>query len=89
MIKNTEKFVNGLPANNVLLYGDRGTGKSSTVKAIGNEYSESGLRIIEVSKKASYGFSCNNKTGKKTESANLSFLLMIYPLKIPKRVIPF
>ena len=51
VIKNTEKFVNGLPANNVLLYGDRGTGKSSTVKAIGNEYSESGLRIIEVSKK--------------------------------------
>jgi predicted AAA+ superfamily ATPase len=51
VIKNTEKFVNGFSANNVLLYGDRGTGKSSTVKAIGNEYSESGLRIIEVSKK--------------------------------------
>lgn len=51
VIKNTEKFVKGFSANNVLLYGDRGTGKSSTVKAIGNEYSESGLRIIEVSKK--------------------------------------
>lgn len=51
VIENTEKFVKGLPANNVLLYGDRGTGKSSTVKAIANEYRESGLRIIEIPRK--------------------------------------
>lgn len=48
VIENTEKFVRGLPANNVLLYGDRGTGKSSTVKAIANEYKDQGLRIIEI-----------------------------------------
>jgi predicted AAA+ superfamily ATPase len=51
VIENTEKFLKGLPANNVLLYGDRGTGKSSTVKAIVNEYREMGLRIIEIPRK--------------------------------------
>lgn len=47
---NTLCFIEGLPANNVLLYGDRGTGKSSTVHAVLNEYSGRGLRLIEVSK---------------------------------------
>lgn len=50
VIKNTEYFLKGLPANNVLLYGDRGTGKSSTVKAILNEYHTHGLRVIEIPK---------------------------------------
>ena len=47
---NTLHFLNGAPANNLLLYGARGTGKSSTVKAILNEYYEEGLRLIEVDK---------------------------------------
>lgn len=47
---NTEAFLKGIPANNVLLFGDAGTGKSSCVKAIVNEYYEQGLRIIEVYK---------------------------------------
>lgn len=51
VIDNTIQFINGYPANNVLLYGDRGTGKSSTVKALLNEYCEKGLRIIELPKK--------------------------------------
>lgn len=50
VIDNTESFVNGYPANNVLLYGDRGTGKSSTVHAVLNEYAPEGLRMIEISK---------------------------------------
>ena len=50
IINNTEHFLNGAPANNLLLYGSRGTGKSSTVKAILNEYYERGLRLIEVDK---------------------------------------
>lgn len=50
VIDNTESFVNGYPANNVLLYGDRGTGKSSTVHAVLNEYASEGLRMIEISK---------------------------------------
>ena len=50
VILNTIKFLQGYPANNVLLYGDRGTGKSSTVKAILNEYHDQGLRMIELPK---------------------------------------
>jgi predicted AAA+ superfamily ATPase len=45
---NTEAFIRGLPANNVLLYGDSGTGKSSSVKALINEYYDRGLRMIEI-----------------------------------------
>ncbi|MBO5495657.1 MAG: ATP-binding protein [Eubacterium sp.] len=52
VIENTEAFLTGVPANNVLLYGDRGTGKSATVHAILNEYSIRGLRMIEVPKSA-------------------------------------
>lgn len=50
VIENTLQFINGFPSNNVLLYGDRGTGKSSTVKAILNEYHTQGLRMLEVPK---------------------------------------
>lgn len=48
--RNTEQFVSGKPANNVLLTGSRGTGKSSLIKACLNEYSARGLRLIEVDK---------------------------------------
>ena len=48
--RNTLQFVNGQPANNVLLTGARGTGKSSLIKACLNEYSAQGLRLIEVDK---------------------------------------
>ena len=48
--RNTEHFVQGLPANNVLLTGARGTGKSSLIKACLNAYAGQGLRLIEVDK---------------------------------------
>ena len=48
--RNTLQFVQGLPANNVLLTGARGTGKSSLVRACLNEYAPQGLRLIEVDK---------------------------------------
>lgn len=48
--RNTEQFVSGKPANNVLLTGSRGTGKSSLIKACLNEYAAQGLRLIEVDK---------------------------------------
>ncbi|HTS52049.1 MAG TPA: ATP-binding protein [Burkholderiales bacterium] len=48
--QNTRQFVHGLPANNVLLTGARGTGKSSLVKALLNQYAAAGLRLIEVEK---------------------------------------
>lgn len=50
LIDNTEAFVSGRKANNCLLFGDAGTGKSSSIKAIANEYYGKGLRIIEVYK---------------------------------------
>ena len=46
--RNTRQFVQGLPANNVLLTGARGTGKSSLIKAVLNQYAAKGLRLIEV-----------------------------------------
>lgn len=50
LIENTEAFISGRAANNVLLYGDSGTGKSSSIKAVLNEYYDRGLRIIEIYK---------------------------------------
>lgn len=50
IVTNTQQFVAGLPANNVLLTGARGTGKSSLVKALLSEFSQQGLRLIEVDK---------------------------------------
>lgn len=50
LIDNTEAFLNGKPANNCLLFGDAGTGKSTCIKAILNQYYEKGLRIIEIYK---------------------------------------
>ena len=51
VVSNTLTLLKGKPAANVLLYGDAGTGKSSTVKAIINEYQSKGLRLIEISKR--------------------------------------
>lgn len=50
MIDNTRQFLAGLPANNALLWGSRGSGKSSLVKAILNRYASEGLRIVQVEK---------------------------------------
>lgn len=50
LIRNTERFLAGLPAHHALLYGQPGTGKSSTVKAVLNEYANEGLRLVEVKK---------------------------------------
>ncbi|AAR33548.1 ATP-binding protein [Geobacter sulfurreducens] len=50
MTNNTLQFLRGLPANNALLWGSRGTGKSSLVKALLNEYAAQGLRIVQVEK---------------------------------------
>jgi len=50
LLRNTQQFVNGLPANNALLWGARGTGKSTLIKAVFNEFVDRGLRLIEVEK---------------------------------------
>jgi predicted AAA+ superfamily ATPase len=50
VVSNTRRFIEGKPANNLLLYGDRGTGKSATVKAVCNEFAPQGLRLLELRK---------------------------------------
>ncbi len=50
LYRNTRQFMAGLPANNVLLWGARGTGKSSLIKAVLNAFSDKGLRLVEVEK---------------------------------------
>ncbi len=50
LMRNTQAFLHDKPANNVLLFGDRGTGKSSSIKAVGNEYYADGLRMVQVSR---------------------------------------
>lgn len=50
LLRNTEQFLRGLPSNHVLLYGERGTGKSSAVRGLLTRYAERGLRLVEVHK---------------------------------------
>lgn len=54
VIANTRALLEGNPANNVLLYGDAGTGKSSAIKAIANSFAPDGLRLVEVKKNQLY-----------------------------------
>ena len=72
LIDNTESFVNGKKANNVLLFGDAGTGKSSSIKAILNEYYPMGLRIIEVYK---HQFVHLSETIAKIKNRNYKFII--------------
>lgn len=74
VIENTLRFLEGYPANNILLYGDRGTGKSSTVKALANEYYKMGLRIVEVSKRRLMDFPL---IVRQLAGRNLKFILFI------------
>ncbi len=74
VIKNTEAFLRGAPANNVLLYGDRGTGKSSSVHALINRYKSDGLRLLEVPKAAIPDF---KRIITKLADVNFKFIIFI------------
>ena len=74
IIENTKQFLSGYNANNLLLYGQRGTGKSSTVKAIINEYYKEGLRLIEVDKDKLVDFT---KIIKILKNKNLKFIIFV------------
>ena len=77
LIDNTQAFVDGKAANNVLLYGDAGTGKSSSVKAVLNEYYDKGLRIIEVYK---HQFQCLSDIIEQIKDRNYKFIIYMYDL---------
>lgn len=72
LITNTEAFVQGRKANNCLLFGDAGTGKSSSIKAIANQYYEEGLRIIEIYK---HQFQALNEVIVQIKNRNYKFII--------------
>lgn len=72
LINNTEAFINGKPANNVLLYGEAGTGKSTSIKALTNAYYSQGLRVIEIYK---HEFKYLNKIISKVKNRAYKFIL--------------
>lgn len=74
LIDNTEAFVEGRVANNCLLYGDAGTGKSSCIKAIANQYFDRGLRIIEVYK---HQFQRLNDVIEQIKGRNYKFIICL------------
>ncbi|MDP4090997.1 MAG: ATP-binding protein [Bacillota bacterium] len=74
LTRNTEAFLNGAPANNVLLYGDRGTGKSSSIKALLNRYKGSGLRIIEITR---HNIDCFHLVLEEIKERGLHFIILL------------
>lgn len=74
VMNNTQDFLNGFEVNNMLLYGDRGTGKSSTIKAVFNALKSRGLRIVEISKDNLTNF---NMLTKLISQSTLKFIIFI------------
>jgi predicted AAA+ superfamily ATPase len=74
VLNNTQDFLNGYCVNNMLLYGDRGTGKSSTIKAVFNALKNQGLRIVEISKNNLTDF---NVLTKLISQSTLKFIIFI------------
>lgn len=72
LVENTEAFIEGREANNVLLFGDSGTGKSSSIKAVLNEYYGRGLRMIEVYK---HQFKCLSDVLEQIKDRNYKFIV--------------
>lgn len=72
LVDNTQAFVQGRKANNCLLYGDAGTGKSSSIKAIANAYYDQGLRIIEIYK---HQFQALNDVIAQIKNRNYKFII--------------
>ena len=72
IVENTEAFVAGRKANNALLFGDSGTGKSTTIKAIINEYYDQGLRMIEIYK---YQFQDLSQVISQIKNRNYRFII--------------
>ena len=74
LMENTERFVDGKTANNCLLYGDAGTGKSTSIKALMNRYYDRGLRVIEIYK---HQFKALNHVISRIKNRNYKFIIFM------------
>ena len=86
LIENTEAFVSGKAANNLLLYGDSGTGKSTSIKAIVNRYYDRGLRMIEIYK---HQFGCLSKIISEIKNRNYRFIIYMDDLSFEESEIEY
>ena len=86
LIENTEAFVNGKGANNLLLYGDSGTGKSTSIKAIVNQYYDRGLRMIEIYK---HQFGCLSRIISEVKNRNYRFIIYMDDLSFEESEIEY
>ena len=84
--QNTEAFVQGRGCNNMLLYGDAGTGKSTSVKAILNEYYDQGLRMIEIYK---HQFGLLSKVIARVKNRNYRFMIFIDDLSFEEHEVEY
>lgn len=86
LAKNTEAFLQGYNANNVLLYGESGTGKSTSIKAIANQYYEQGLRLIEIHK---HQFYLLNELIQLLKTRNYGFIIYMDDLSFEENEIEY
>ena len=86
LVANTEAFVHGRSANNVLLYGDSGTGKSSSIKAVLNQYADQGLRMIEIYK---HQFRDLSSVIAKVKGRNYRFIIFIDDLSFEEHEVEY
>ena len=86
LVENTEAFVSGKAANNLLLYGDSGTGKSTSIKAIVNQYYDRGLRMIEIYK---HQFGCLSKIISEIKNRNYRFIIYMDDLSFEESEIEY
>ncbi len=86
LVANTEAFLAGRPANNVLLYGDAGTGKSTSVKALLSAYEDQGLRMIEIYK---YQFRDLSRVIEAVKHRNYRFVIFIDDLSFEENEVEY
>ena len=86
LTQNTEAFVCGRAANNLLLYGDSGTGKSTSIKAIVNQYYDRGLRMIEIYK---HQFGCLSRVISEIKNRNYRFIIYMDDLSFEESEIEY
>ncbi len=86
LVENTEAFVEGRGANNLLLYGDSGTGKSTSIKAIVNQYYDRGLRMIEIYK---HQFDCLSRIISEIKNRNYRFIIYMDDLSFEESEIEY